>query len=157
MENQLHYIMNHMRAAFKVLDKEWQLAAKDLGITQAEQHILWIVYLEKSITLTKLAEFSLLDISTVAQVIARMTKKDLIIQSKMDQDRRITYVSLSPEGENILHTSSTYEYQFWNYMKEMDPQKLAEFMSIISDMNKHFYGHSFVEWVEQTSKKPIAD
>lgn len=82
MENQLHYIMNHMRAAFKVLDKEWQMAAKDLGTTQAEQHILWIVYLEKSITLTKLAELSLLDISTVAQVLTRMTKKDLVIQTK---------------------------------------------------------------------------
>ncbi|MCA0993464.1 MarR family winged helix-turn-helix transcriptional regulator [Pseudalkalibacillus hwajinpoensis] len=157
MENQLHYIMNHMRAAFKVLDKEWQMAAKDLGITQAEQHILWIVYLEKSITLTKLAELSLLDISTVAQVLTRMTKKDLIIQTKKNQDRRVTYVSLSPEGEKILHTSSTYEYQFWNYMKEMDPDKRAQFMSIVSDMNKHFYGDSFVKWVEKTSKKSIAD
>ncbi|MCA0172906.1 MarR family transcriptional regulator [Bacillus sp. RAR_GA_16] len=149
--------MNHMRAAFKVLDKEWQMAAKDLGITQAEQHILWIVYLEKSITLTKLAELSLLDISTVAQVLTRMSTKDLIIQSKKNQDRRVTYVSLSPKGENTLLTSSTYEYQFWNYMKEMEPTKRAQFLSIISDMNKHFYGSSFVEWVEQSSKKSIAD
>lgn len=42
-------------------------------------------------------------------------------------------------------------------MKEMDPHKRAQFMSIVSDMNKHFYGDSFVNWVEQTSKKSIAD
>ena len=108
---------------YKILENDWERSAQSMGITKAEQHLLWIVYSENEVTISRLSDLCLLKVSTVMQVLKRMEEKRLINQIKRQEDRRVTYVSMTTLGYETIKTSTTFEYQFLNYFQEMDESK----------------------------------
>lgn len=153
MEDKLHYLLNNFRAMYKVLENDWERSAQNMGITKAEQHLLWIVYSEKEVTVSRLSDLCLLKVSTVMQVLKRMEEKRLINQIKRQEDRRVTYVSMTTLGYETIRTSTTFEYHFLNYFQEMDESKRTQILDCVQDLNRHFYGDAFVQWVEKTDPK----
>lgn len=110
----MHMMMNYVRGVYKVLEEDWQKSAKALGLTQAEQHILWIVSFEQEATISRIAQLGLWDVSTVMQVIKRLKEKGLVQMLKKDHDRRISYVSLTEEGAKKQEMSAEGKIQFMN-------------------------------------------
>ena len=153
MEDKLHYLLNNFRAMYKVLENDWERSAQNMGITKAEQHLLWIVYLEEEITVSRLSDLCLLKVSTVMQVLKRMVEQGLVSQIKRQEDRRITYVSMTTLGYEAIRTSTSYEYRFLNYFQEMDESKRTQMLDCVQEFNRHFYGEAFVHWVEKTDHK----
>ncbi|MCA0174532.1 MarR family winged helix-turn-helix transcriptional regulator [Bacillus sp. RAR_GA_16] len=153
MEDKLHYLLNNFRAMYKVLENDWERSAQNMGITKAEQHLLWIVYSEKEVTVSRLSDLCLLKVSTVMQVLKRMEEKGLISQIKRQEDRRVTYVSMTTLGYETINTSTTFEYQFLEYFHEMDESKRNQMLDCVQDLNRHFYGDAFVQWVEKNDPK----
>jgi MarR family transcriptional regulator, protease production regulatory protein HPr len=151
----LHTIINHWRGMYKALENDWQTSAKDLGLTTAEQHMLWIIYFENEATMTRIAEIGLWDISTVVQVANRLKQKGYIKTLKHDHDRRISYCTLTPEGEEIREKSGQYTYKTYEYLASINDEENHFFTTLSAfqrQFNEHFHGKEFVEWVDRTSK-----
>lgn len=156
----LHMMVNYIRGVYKVLDEEWQRSAKEIGLTQAEQHVIWIVYLEKEATITRIAEVGLWDISTVMQIIKRLKHKELVVVKKKINDRRISYVELTEEGQLKRQQSaqcSNKLYEFIkNYFDESETKDMTDFkeqsIELYRQINRRFHGTEFISWIEKTSK-----
>jgi MarR family protease production transcriptional regulator HPr len=153
----LHVMINHWRGMYKVLENDWQAVAKETGVTPAELHVLWILSLEQPATMSKIAELGLWDLSTVAQMVNRLKKKEMIKTKKNSPDRRASYCELTPLGAQKVEESKAYHYKFLDYMKEQEEFNsnktvLKELEAFQVDFNRHFHGTAFVDWVDKTSK-----
>lgn len=150
-----HKLLNYMRGTYKVLENEWQKNAKEIGLTQAEQHVMWIVFTENEATITRISEVGLWDVSTVMQVLKRLKNKGFVIIEKKNSDRRISYVRLTEEGLTKIEASSKYSYSVGEYIDEYrsrskeHAQFLEELYEFQLEFNKHFHGSDFVNWIEK--------
>ncbi|WLD91953.1 MarR family transcriptional regulator [Alkalihalobacillus sp. AL-G] len=154
----LHIMMNYLRGTYKILEEEWQKAARSIGLTQAEQHVLWIVELEREATITRIANVGLWDVSTVMQVINRLKQKGYITLIKKNDDRRVSYAVLTDEGRQKQKQSAAFSYKLYEYLIEFDQQStdnrkfLEEMITFHRNLNQHFHGKEFIDWTEQTAK-----
>ncbi|MDR7072650.1 MarR family transcriptional regulator [Fictibacillus barbaricus] len=153
-----HMMVNYMRGVYKVLEEDWQKSAKALGLTQAELHILWIVSFEEDITISKIAYYGLWDVSTVMQVIKRLKEKGLVELEKKNDDRRISYVYLTEKGWEKQKESADFNCQVYGFLQKWledgDRREFyRELVQLHKDLNKHFHGEDFVDWVEDTGKR----
>ncbi|WP_273832998.1 transcriptional regulator, SarA/Rot family [Guptibacillus sedimenti] len=152
---QTHKLMNYMRGTYKVLENEWQKNAREIGLTQAEQHVMWIVYLEEEVTITRVSEIGLWDVSTVMQVLKRLKNKLYVKLDKKANDRRVSYVTLTEEGHHKVEASTQYSYAVMNYLDEYRSRSAenAELLDAMyefqMEFNQHFHGSEFVKWVER--------
>ncbi|OLO42802.1 hypothetical protein BTR23_02030 [Alkalihalophilus pseudofirmus] len=159
--NTIHQMLNYFRATYKVVDEDWQKSAQEVGITQSEQHMIWIIYFEKKVSMSQIAKVGLWDLSTVMQVIKRLKTKGLVQTIKDENDLRVSYVMLTPEGEEKRQETSQFTYHFSkfieDYMNEDDEkkQRLEAIFEFVKDFCKHYYGQEFVQWVERTSNSSI--
>ncbi|WP_349407698.1 MarR family transcriptional regulator [Pseudalkalibacillus sp. SCS-8] len=154
----LHIMMNYLRGTYKVLEEEWQKSARSIGLTQAEQHVLWIVQLEQEATITRIASIGLWDVSTVMQVITRLKQKGYITLVKKDADRRVSYAVLTELGKEKFQESKEFSYKLYDYLENYsqlsneNSEFLEKLMEFHRDLNKHFHGTEFIDWAEKTAK-----
>jgi MarR family protease production transcriptional regulator HPr len=154
----LHIMMNYLRGTYKVLEEEWQKSARSIGLTQAEQHVLWIVHLEKEATISKIASIGLWDVSTVMQVITRLKQKEFITLTKKAADRRVSYALLTELGEQKIQESYQFSYKLYDYLEnysrksEENMEFLIQLIKFHKDLNQYFHGSEFIDWTEKTSK-----
>ncbi|MFC7370479.1 MarR family transcriptional regulator [Fictibacillus iocasae] len=153
----LHMMLNYMRGVYKVLEEDWQKSAKSIGLTQAEQHVLWIVHLEQEVTVSRIAQIGLWDVSTVMQVIKRLREKNLVEVIKKNSDRRVSYVKLSEEGVEKQKQSANFQCKLYDFIKvQMEDESKKTFMADLirfhKELNDHFHGSDYVEWIVNTGK-----
>jgi MarR family protease production transcriptional regulator HPr len=155
----LHVMINHWRGMYKVLENDWQNAAKETGVTSAELHVLWILSLETCAPMSKIAELGLWDISTVAQMVNRLKKKELLLTKKDTKDRRVSYCELTPLGIEKVKESKEHSYKILDYMKEQEgtnnskSNMLEGLRAFQTEFNRHFHGNEFVDWIDKTAKQ----
>ncbi|RSL34588.1 MarR family transcriptional regulator [Salibacterium salarium] len=151
-----HSYLNLLRGILKVMEEDWQKSAQDLGITQAEQHILWILYMENQATMTKIADIGLWDLSTVMQIIKRLREKKLVKIEKNENDLRVSYVSLTNKGEEVRKQTAEQPHQLLNFIEQYGNksdehmQELEDFHRFLEEINLQFHGKEFVDWVKKT-------
>lgn len=153
-----HLLLNHIRAASKTVDDDWQRNAKSIGLTAAEQHILWIVHSYESLSVTDIAKIGLWDRSTVMQVLKRMVGKELIEIHKDHYDRRRSFVNLTDAGKQKREESSEFEFQMYTFMKkyfENKPELLEDINEFFKAANSHFHGNSFINWLEHSRENEM--
>ncbi|WP_170885510.1 MarR family transcriptional regulator [Bacillus alkalicellulosilyticus] len=156
-----HSLINLLRGTYKVLDEDWQKNAQSIGLTQSEQHLLWIVYFEKKAPMSRIAEIGLWDLSTVMQVIKRLKAKGLVQTIKDENDLRVSYVMVTEEGEEKIRLSSQFSYKITEYVmgyfqeSEENQQFLEKMFEFHKDLNRHFHGPEFVKWLEKTGDTKI--
>lgn len=153
-----HIMMNYLRGTYKALEEEWQKSARNIGLTQAEQHVLWIVELEKEATITRIANIGLWDVSTVMQVINRLKQKGYLKLIKKSTDRRVSYAVLTEEGHKKQQETAEFSYKLYDYLAEYAKQStdnekfLQQMVSFHRDLNLHFHGNEFIDWTEKSAK-----
>ena len=151
-----HLLLNYIRGMGKVLEEEWQKNAKTLGLTLAEQHVMWIVCSKDPISITEIAKVGLWDRSTVMQVVKRLQGKKLVRLLKDERDLRITYIELTEEGEEKRRESKHKDYKFFEFLNkyQKDNEKfMEELICFHREVNLHFHGKEFIDWVEETTDK----
>lgn len=152
----VHEIINYWRGAYKVLEEDWKRSAEEQGITPAEQHVLWILYFEKEATMTRIGDVGLWEVTTVMQLITRLKSKGLVKVFKNDLDRRVSYVSLTENGEELRRNSGEHTFRLFEYLysileEEGQNEVVIQMHSFLKRLNKEFHGCEFVDWVESTS------
>ncbi|OIJ20338.1 hypothetical protein BKP45_09770 [Anaerobacillus alkalidiazotrophicus] len=151
----LHSILNLLRGTSKVVEEDWQKVAHLAGLTQAEQHTLWIIYFEERASITKIANYGLWDRSTVMQVVKRLKEKGLVTIEKDEKDLRVTYVILTEEGRKRQLATTKEDYSLFNYLNQLrieNEEAFNQFIKILVKINQQYHGEEYVQWVEKTAK-----
>lgn len=98
------------KALWKSIEKDWQQWIKPFDLNINEHHILWIAYHLHGASISDVAKFGVMHVSTAFNFSKRLEERGLLKFSKKENDKRNTYVELTPKGEEILlRLIETYE------------------------------------------------
>ena len=148
--------MNYFRGVAKAVEEDWQKAAQSVGLTQAEQHTLWVIFFEERASISTIAKYGLWDRSTVMQVVKRLKEKGLVYIEKDEKDLRVSYVLLTEEGKKRRAKSREANYDFLKFIEKQSVEDREGFINLIKfleKINRNYYGDEFIEWVEKTEEK----
>ncbi|WP_245893864.1 MarR family winged helix-turn-helix transcriptional regulator [Salsuginibacillus halophilus] len=147
---EFHKYLNMFRGAYKVLEEDWQRSAREIGLTLAEQHTLWIIQIEGKATMSRVAEVGLWDLSTVMQMMKRLKEKGLVQTSKNEEDLRVSYVVLTTLGEEKVEASKGFTHRLENFLDncEANEEDLTYIYEFLRRINQTYHGDGFINWVE---------
>ena len=88
------------KALWKAVEKDWQQSIKPYDLNINEHHILWISYHLQGATISEIAKFGVMHVSTAFNFSKKLEQRGYLSFYKKDDDRRNTYVSVTEEGES---------------------------------------------------------
>lgn len=123
------------KALWKCVEKDWQQWIKPYDLNINEHHILWIAYHLKGASISEIAKFGVMHVSTAFNFSKKLEERGLLIFSKKEDDKRNTYIEITDKGEQLL----------LQLMEEYDPESNSVFNGALALRN--FYG-KFPENIE---------
>ncbi|HWO98791.1 MAG TPA: HTH-type transcriptional regulator Hpr [Bacillus sp. (in: firmicutes)] len=143
------------KALWKTVEKDWQQWIKPYDLNINEHHILWIAYHLKGASISEIAKFGVMHVSTAFNFSKKLEERGLLEFSKKENDKRNTYIKLTEKGESIL----------LDIMENYDPSqnsvfggslplkniygKFPEFIELMSVIRK-IYGEDFMDIFERS-------
>src|SRR6185312_16372276 len=90
------------KALWKTIEKDWQNWIKPYNLNINEHHILWIAYHLNGASISDVAKFGVMHVSTAFNFSKKLEERGLLQFSKREQDKRNTYIKLTGNGEKLL-------------------------------------------------------
>ncbi|UAC49950.1 HTH-type transcriptional regulator Hpr [Bacillus aquiflavi] len=90
------------KALWKAIEKDWQQWIKPFNLNINEHHILWIAYHLDGASISDVAKFGVMHVSTAFYFSKKLEERGLLKFSKKESDKRNTYIQLTEKGENVL-------------------------------------------------------
>ena len=143
------------KALWKSIEKDWQQWTKPFDLNINEHHILWIAYHLNGASISDVAKFGVMHVSTAFNFSKKLEERGLLKFSKKENDKRNTYIELTKEGEEILlQLMETYEPSGNAVFSGALPLRelygkfpdIIEMMAII----RNIYGDDFMEIFERS-------
>lgn len=143
------------KALWKAIEKDWQQWIKPFDLNINEHHILWIAYHLNGASISDVAKFGVMHVSTAFNFSKKLEERGLLQFSKKVNDKRNTYIQLTEAGENILlQLMETYEPNgnavFSGALPIRDLYgkfpEIVEMMAIV----RNIYGEDFMEIFERS-------
>ena len=143
------------KALWKSIEKDWQAWIKPFNLNINEHHILWIAYHLNGATISDVANFGVMHVSTAYNFSKRLEERGLLQFSKRENDKRNTYVQLTDSGESLLlEIMEVYDpannsvYQGAIPLRDLYGKfpDVIELMAII----RNIYGNDFMEIFEKS-------
>ncbi|PKG25449.1 HTH-type transcriptional regulator Hpr [Niallia nealsonii] len=143
------------KALWKSIEKDWQSWIKPYDLNINEHHILWIAYQLNGASISDVANFGVMHVSTAFNFSKKLEERGLLKFSKKENDKRNTYIYLTEKGESM----------FLNIMSEYNPNNSAAFSAALPikelygkfpemiemmTIVKHIYGDNFMEIFESS-------
>lgn len=153
-----HKLAQLSKALWKSVEKDWQNWIKPFNLNINEHHILWIAYHLEGASISDIAKFGVMHVSTAFNFSKKLEERGLLTFSKRQADKRNTYVYLTTEGEELfLKTLENYDPKSFSVYSGTLPIKelygkypeFAEVMSIV----KHIYGSDFMSIFDKSIEK----
>ncbi|UCZ54323.1 HTH-type transcriptional regulator Hpr [Bacillus shivajii] len=157
-----HKVAQLSKALWKSVEKDWQSWIKPYDLNINEHHILWISYHLEGASISDIAKFGVMHVSTAFNFSKKLEERGYLKFSKRNNDKRNTYVYLTDEGEELLlKTLETYDPHTYGIYSGSLPIKelygkfpdFSELMSIL----KHVYGPDFMTIFEKSLSKLESD
>lgn len=159
------------KALWKAIEKDWQSWIKPFDLNINEHHILWISFHLKGASISDVAKFGVMHVSTAFNFSKKLEERGLLKFSKRDDDKRNTYVELTEAGSKlILDMYEHYHDTTHTIIEGSLPLKelygrFPEFLDVLAVI-RNIYGEDFIEIfersftnlqdnIENLSKKPI--
>jgi len=142
------------KALWKAVEKDWQQWIKPYDLNINEHHILWISYHLQGATISDIAKFGVMHVSTAFNFSKKLEERGYLRFYKKDDDRRNTYVAVTDEGERlILEMNENYYNSKHGILEGSLPiknlyGKFPEFLEVMSVV-KNIYGEDFMEIFER--------
>lgn len=142
------------KALWKAVEKDWQEWIKPYNLNINEHHILWISYHLQGATISDIAKFGVMHVSTAFNFSKKLEERGYLLFYKKDDDRRNTYVSVTEEGEKlILEMNRNYYDTDHGVLDGSLPikdlyGKFPEFLEVMSVV-RNIYGDDFMEIFER--------
>lgn len=86
------------KALWKSIEKDWQQWLKPYDLNINEHHILWIAYQLNGASISEIAKFGVMHVSTAFNFSKKLEERGYLRFSKRLNDKRNTYVQLTEEG-----------------------------------------------------------
>lgn len=143
------------KALWKSIEKDWQQWIKPFDLNINEHHILWIAYHLNGASISDVAKFGVMHVSTAFNFSKKLEERGLLKFSKKENDKRNTYIQLTDEGEKILlQLMETYEPNSNAVYTGALPLRdlYGKFPDIIEMMAivRNIYGDDFMEIFERS-------
>lgn len=123
------------KALWKSIEKDWQQWIKPFDLNINEHHILWIAYHLDGASISDVAKFGVMHVSTAFNFSKKLEERGLLKFSKKENDKRNTYIQLTEKGKEL----------FLEVVEAYDPEKSSAFIGALP--LKNLYG-KFPEIVE---------
>ncbi|TVP83981.1 MAG: HTH-type transcriptional regulator Hpr [Alkalicoccus sp.] len=153
-----HKLAQLSKALWKSIEKDWQAWIKPFDLNINEHHILWIAYHLEGASISDIAKFGVMHVSTAFNFSKKLEERELLTFSKRDNDKRNTYVYLTEKGENLLletfkcYNPDTYSVYAGSLPIKELYGKFPEFSELISIV-KHVYGPDFMNIFDKSMQK----
>jgi MarR family protease production transcriptional regulator HPr len=143
------------KALWKSIEKDWQQWIKPYDLNINEHHILWIAYHLNGASISDVAKFGVMHVSTAFNFSKKLEERGLLNFSKKENDKRNTYIQLTDKGEEILLQSmETYQPKENAVYSGALPLRdlYGKFPDIIEMMAivRNIYGEDFMEIFERS-------
>ncbi|MEH7097512.1 HTH-type transcriptional regulator Hpr [Neobacillus vireti] len=143
------------KALWKSIEKDWQQWIKPYDLNINEHHILWIAYHLNGASISDVAKFGVMHVSTAFNFSKKLEERGLLKFSKKENDKRNTYIQLTDKGEEILLQSmETYQPKGNAVYSGALPLRdlYGKFPDIIEMMAivRNIYGEDFMEIFERS-------
>jgi MarR family transcriptional regulator, protease production regulatory protein HPr len=143
------------KALWKSIEKDWQQWIKPFDLNINEHHILWIAYHLNGASISDVAKFGVMHVSTAFNFSKKLEERGLLQFSKKESDKRNTYVQITEKGEAILlGLMETYEPDKNAVFSGAAPLRelYGKFPEIIEMMAivRNIYGDDFMEIFEKS-------
>lgn len=142
------------KALWKAVERDWQSWIKPYDLNINEHHILWIAYHMKGATISDVAKFGVMHVSTAFNFSKKLEERGLLRFSKRDDDKRNTYVEVTDLGETLLDEMNGH-YLDTNHaaLEGSLPLKslygrFPDFMELMAVI-RNIYGDDFMEIFER--------
>ncbi len=145
------------KALWKAVEKDWQQWIKPYNLNINEHHILWISYHLKGASISDVAKFGVMHVSTAFNFSKKLEERGLLSFSKREDDKRNTYVELTEQGEELLMNMIEHYHDSQHSVIEGSlPLKdlygrFPEFMEVMAVI-RNIYGDDFMEIFEHSFK-----
>lgn len=153
-----HKLAQLSKALWKSIEKDWQAWIKPFDLNINEHHILWIAYHLEGASISDIAKFGVMHVSTAFNFSKKLEERGMLTFSKRANDKRNTYVYLSSKGEELLlETFESYNPDTYSVYTGSLPikdlyGKFPEFSELISIV-KHVYGPDFMQMFDKSMVK----
>ncbi|MGX9135874.1 HTH-type transcriptional regulator Hpr [Rummeliibacillus sp. JY-2-4R] len=145
------------KALWKAVEKDWQSWIKPYDLNINEHHVLLIANNLKGASISDIAKFGVMHVSTAFNFSKNLEERGLLSFSKRDDDKRNTYVELTEKGQSLLLEL----YENFNHsrhsviegslpLKEMYG-KFPQFLELIA-LIRNIYGDDFMDIFEDSLK-----
>ena len=136
-----------VRALYFCMEEQWSELGKKHNITPAQQHILFLLAVNKSLTQSQISELGCWHISTVTRLLKPLKDKGLITVSPDRNLRRYKNVFITNAGESLLLNvvNSVKEMEHFpfpgNHLSESELIKFLEYgQSILDEIKGKSFG-----------------
>lgn len=143
------------KALWKSVEKDWQQWIKPFDLNINEHHILWIAFHLNGASISDVAKFGVMHVSTAFNFSKKLEERGYLTFSKKESDKRNTYIQLTEEGEGVLLAlMESYEPDNNAVFSGAMPLKelYGKFPDIIEIMAivRNIYGDDFMEIFEKS-------
>ncbi|MBP0726881.1 HTH-type transcriptional regulator Hpr [Bacillus sp. RG28] len=116
------------KALWKSIEKDWQQWIKPYDLNINEHHILMIAYHLKGASISEIAKFGVMHVSTAFNFSKKLEERGYLVFSKKVEDKRNTYIELTEKGNDTLT----------KILEDFDPETNSVFQGTLP--LKEFYG-----------------
>ncbi|MBM4764166.1 HTH-type transcriptional regulator Hpr [Bacillus sp. B15-48] len=143
------------KALWKTVEKDWQQWIKPFDLNINEHHILWIAYHLGGASISDVAKFGVMHVSTAFNFSKKLEERGLLEFSKKENDKRNTYIKLTEQGEEVLvalmeafEPDNNSVFSGSMPLKELYGKfpEIIEIMAIV----RNIYGDDFVQIFEKS-------
>ncbi|MGE7919940.1 HTH-type transcriptional regulator Hpr [Viridibacillus sp. NPDC093762] len=141
------------KALWKAAEKDWQAWIKPYDLNINEHHVLWIASNLQGASISDIAKFGVMHVSTAFNFSKNLEERGLLAFSKRNDDKRNTYVELTEKGKSLLvELTENYKRSKQSVLEGSLPLKemygkfpeLLDLMAII----RNIYGDDFMDIFE---------
>ena len=143
------------KALWKSIEKDWQEWIKPYDLNINEHHIMWIAYHLNGASISDIAKFGVMHVSTAFNFSKKLESRGLLQFSKKENDKRNTYVQLTKSGEELLleilenyNPENNSVYQGSLPLQELYG-KFPDFVELMAII-RNVYGEDFMEIFEKS-------
>lgn len=145
-----HQVAQLSKALWKSVEKDWQTWIKPYDLNINEHHILWIAYQLQGTSISEIAKFGVMHVSTAFNFSKNLERRGYLTFSKKEADKRNTYVELTTQGEELLLQTlkdfNPTSYAVYNSVQPFQElfHKFPDFDQVMV-MLRNIYGNDFME------------
>ena len=121
--------------AMKQISDAFSRRLKDTGVTRIQWIAMFYINRNKLISQKDLSKLMNFNESSATRLIERMEREDFITKVPSELDKRVTFVKLTQNGENLFKSLLPYGDEFNNdLIEDIDEDDLDTFERVLQQM-----------------------